>query len=55
MNRIESISVPAHTAAALVMACVAVEDILIAGKLTEEIAEELEAIKPELESFVNMA
>lgn len=50
----ESVNIPVHTAAALVMACIAVEDILTEGKLTGAIAEELQAIKPELENFLNM-
>ncbi len=47
--------IPAETAAALVMACVAIDDLLCTGKLTADIREELEIIQPYLDNFMEMA
>lgn len=51
----KSIEIPVETAAALVMACTAIEDILITGTLTEEITDELKHIQPYLDGFMEMA
>ena len=47
--------IPAETAAALTMACVAIDDLLCTGKLTADIREELEIIQPYLDNFMEMA
>ena len=51
----KSIEIPVETAAALVMACTAIEDILITGTLTENITDELKHIQPYLDGFMEMA
>ncbi len=40
--------IPVETAAALLMACVAIEDVLQIGQLTDDIKDELNAIRPYL-------
>lgn len=50
-----TISTPVETASALVIACVAIEDILHTGKLTEDITEELKHIQPYLDTFIGTA
>lgn len=50
----KSIEIPVETAA-LVMACTAIEDILITGTLTEDITDELKHIQPYLDGFMEMA
>ena len=44
--------IPVRTVATLVMACIAIEDMLTAGELTPDIADELQTIWPELERFI---
>lgn len=50
----KSIEIPVETAAALLMACTAIEDILTTGKLTEDITNELTHIQPYLNGFMEM-
>lgn len=49
------VEISAETAAALVMACTAIEDILCNGELTEETAEELRYLQPQLNDFLETA
>lgn len=48
------IKISSETAAALIMACLAIYEALDIGALTQEIADELQYIRPELEEFTNM-
>lgn len=50
-----NIEMPAETAAALVLACTAIENILYTGKLTEDITDELKHIQPYLTRFMETA
>lgn len=45
------VSVPAQTIAALIQACIAVENIIEYASVTPDILEELESIQPELKRF----
>ena len=51
----KSIEIPVETAAALLMACTAIEYILSTGTLTEDITDELKHIRPYLDGFMEMA
>lgn len=51
----KSITIPAETAAAVLMACVAIDDILQAGTVTGDILEELNYIQPYLQDYISMA
>ena len=48
------VKLPAETLAALIQACIAVEDILEYKAITPDILEELETILPELQRFTDM-
>lgn len=50
-----SVEIPVETAATLVMACAAIDDILTLGELTEDIVDELREIQPFLNNFANMS
>ena len=50
-----TIEIPVETAAALILACIAIEDILTLKALTEDIKDELTHIRPYLNGFMEMA
>lgn len=53
-NMDRKVKISSETAAALIMACLAIYEALDIGALTQEIADELQYIRPELEEFTNM-
>lgn len=50
-----TIEIPVETSAALILACIAIEDILTLKALTEDIKDELTHIRPYLNGFMEMA
>lgn len=46
-------AIPIKTVSALMLACIDIEKILLAGELTPDILAELEYLSPELASFVD--
>lgn len=50
-----TVEAPTETVAALVMACIAINDILDAGQLTPDIVDELQTIQPHLNGFLESA
>ena len=48
------VNFPVETLAALIQACIAVENILEYAEVTPDILEELESIQPELQRFTEM-
>jgi len=51
----EFVPVPPETAAALLLACVAIEDIVASGSITPELLDELNYLRPQLNEFAAMA
>lgn len=47
--------VPTESVAALVMACIAINDILATGQLTPDTVDELQTIQPHLNNFLETA
>ncbi len=51
----KTMEIPIETAAALVLACTAIDDILLAETLTDDIASELKHLQPYLNNFMELA